>query len=257
MRPAPNVAWNLFLAVIPVALAFAIARGARRDMREAGRIRWGLWLPLGVVWLAFLPNSCYLLTEWRQLLRDADPEPALHAVAAEPGGAGGLLRRHRLLPPLQRRGPARLLPGRLAARPPDPTPPGLGRGRAAPSDLPALRPGRLSGTDLGPVQLLGSGPPRPPGGGAGDDRRHPRPSGAPGLPPRLRGGPLAFLCRLRCLDGRPGLASGTPRPHETERTQRTSCTRRARTAPRGGRAREGLTPCSCMNPPSTAASSAA
>ena len=65
MRPAPNVAWNLFLAVIPVLLAFAIARGARRDIRETGRIRWGLWLPLGVVWLAFLPNSCYLLTEWR------------------------------------------------------------------------------------------------------------------------------------------------------------------------------------------------
>ena len=65
MRPASNVAWNLLLAVIPVALAFAIARGARRDMRETGRIRWGLWLPLGLVWLAFLPNSCYLLTEWR------------------------------------------------------------------------------------------------------------------------------------------------------------------------------------------------
>ena len=65
MRPVPNVAWNLFLAVIPVVLAFAIARGARRDIRETGRIRWGLWLPLGVVWLAFLPNSCYLLTEWR------------------------------------------------------------------------------------------------------------------------------------------------------------------------------------------------
>ena len=65
MRPAPNVAWNLFLAVIPVVLAFAIARGARRDIRETDRIRWGLWLPLGVVWLAFLPNSCYLLTEWR------------------------------------------------------------------------------------------------------------------------------------------------------------------------------------------------
>jgi uncharacterized membrane protein len=67
MRPAPNVAWNLFLAVIPVVLAFAIARGARRDM-QGGRIRWGLWLPLGLVWLAFLPNSCYLLTEWRHYL---------------------------------------------------------------------------------------------------------------------------------------------------------------------------------------------
>ena len=75
MRPAPNVAWNLLLAVIPVALAFAIARGARRDMRADGRIRWGLWLPLGLVWLLFLPNSCYLLTEWRHFLDTLTQSP--------------------------------------------------------------------------------------------------------------------------------------------------------------------------------------
>ena len=68
MRPAPNVAWNLFLALIPVVLAFTIARGARQDMREGGHVRWVRWLPLAVVWLAFLPNSCYLLTEWRHYL---------------------------------------------------------------------------------------------------------------------------------------------------------------------------------------------
>lgn len=75
IRPAPNVAWNLLLAVIPVALAFAIARGARRDMRAHDRIRWGLWLPLGLVWLAFLPNSCYLLTEWRHFLDTLTQSP--------------------------------------------------------------------------------------------------------------------------------------------------------------------------------------
>jgi uncharacterized membrane protein len=69
LRPPTSVVWNLFLAVIPVILAFTLARGARRDMRETGHIRWGLWLPLGVVWLAFLPNSCYLLTEWRHFLQ--------------------------------------------------------------------------------------------------------------------------------------------------------------------------------------------
>ncbi len=68
LRPATSVLWNLFLALVPVVLAFALARGARRDMRRTGRIRWGLWLPLGLVWLAFLPNSCYLLTEWRHFL---------------------------------------------------------------------------------------------------------------------------------------------------------------------------------------------
>jgi len=68
MRPIPNVIWNLFLAVLPVMLAFAIARGARRDRRTTGHIRWGLWGPLAFVWLIFLPNSCYLLTEWRHYL---------------------------------------------------------------------------------------------------------------------------------------------------------------------------------------------
>ncbi len=68
MRPLENVLWNLFLAAVPVALAFGIARGARREMRATGKIRWGLWLPLALVWLAFLPNTCYLLTEWRHYL---------------------------------------------------------------------------------------------------------------------------------------------------------------------------------------------
>ena len=68
MRPEQAVIWNLFLAVIPVCLAFVIARGARREMRATGQIRWGIWLPLLLVWLIFLPNSCYLLTEWRHYL---------------------------------------------------------------------------------------------------------------------------------------------------------------------------------------------
>ena len=65
MRPVPNVLWNLFLAVVPVVLAFAIARGVRRERQNTGTVQWLLWGPLALVWLAFLPNSCYLLTEWR------------------------------------------------------------------------------------------------------------------------------------------------------------------------------------------------
>ena len=61
---------NLALAFVPVALAFAIARGARRDIQTMGRVRWGLWLPLLALWLLFLPNTCYLLTEWRHYLCD-------------------------------------------------------------------------------------------------------------------------------------------------------------------------------------------
>lgn len=80
LRPPTSVLWNLFLAVIPVVLAFVIAHGARRDMRATGRIRWGLWLPLGLVWLIFLPNSCYLLTEWRHYLETLTRSP-LYATA--------------------------------------------------------------------------------------------------------------------------------------------------------------------------------
>lgn len=68
MRPAPNVVWNLLLALIPVGLAFAIARGVRGDRHTMGRVRWAVWGPLALVWLVFLPNSCYLLTEWRHYL---------------------------------------------------------------------------------------------------------------------------------------------------------------------------------------------
>ncbi len=85
MRPAPNVVWNLFLALIPVALAFVIARGARGEMRATGRIRWQVWLPLAFVWLVFLPNSCYLLTEWRHYLDTLTGSP-LFAEAHHSGG---------------------------------------------------------------------------------------------------------------------------------------------------------------------------
>ena len=64
-----RVGWNLFLAAIPVGLGYGLAwgLGGRGKTR-----RLPLWvcLPLGVAWLAFLPNTCYLLTEWRHLLLD-------------------------------------------------------------------------------------------------------------------------------------------------------------------------------------------
>jgi len=68
-----SVLWivgNLFLAFLPVALAFGIARGLGRDLAAPRRVRWGLWLPLLALWLLFLPNTCYLLTEWRHFLCD-------------------------------------------------------------------------------------------------------------------------------------------------------------------------------------------
>jgi len=51
--PTRFLAWNLFLAWVPLgaALWFVVARR-----------RWGRWL-LGGVWLAFLPNAPYLVTD--------------------------------------------------------------------------------------------------------------------------------------------------------------------------------------------------
>jgi len=55
--------WNVFLAVIPVVLAYAVVQATRLQIRRAIRIP--LSLALSLMWLAFLPNTCYLLTEWR------------------------------------------------------------------------------------------------------------------------------------------------------------------------------------------------
>jgi len=49
--------WNLFLAWIPVVAAVAVYDMQRRGI-GAGRL-----LPLGLVWLLFLPNAPYLLTD--------------------------------------------------------------------------------------------------------------------------------------------------------------------------------------------------
>jgi uncharacterized membrane protein len=63
VRPLHNVLWNLFLAVLPVLLAFVIAHYLRRGLKSA-RAEFGMAL-LYVAWAGFLPNTCYLLTEWR------------------------------------------------------------------------------------------------------------------------------------------------------------------------------------------------
>lgn len=51
--PSRFLLWNLFLAWIPLVAAFGFAAVRRR----------GWLLPLGIVWLAFLPNAPYLLTD--------------------------------------------------------------------------------------------------------------------------------------------------------------------------------------------------
>lgn len=70
------VLWNVFLAVIPVVAAYTLSYGVSRWTVRKHIVPWWVWLPLGAVWLAFLPNTCYLLTEWRHFLFD-DPMPDL------------------------------------------------------------------------------------------------------------------------------------------------------------------------------------
>jgi uncharacterized membrane protein len=71
------VLWNLFLAVIPVVLSMMIFKGIRRDRRE-GRVRWIVWLPALAVWFLFLPNTCYLVTEWRHFMEPLLKTPGLY-----------------------------------------------------------------------------------------------------------------------------------------------------------------------------------
>jgi uncharacterized membrane protein len=57
--------WNLSLAAIPVVAARMMIAAERSPI--GGRRTFSLVL-IGVVWMAFLPNSCYLMTEWRHFL---------------------------------------------------------------------------------------------------------------------------------------------------------------------------------------------
>lgn len=67
--PYGHTLWNLFLAAIPLVLAWALAWGLGRQGKKRNLPRFVNCI-LAAVWLAFLPNTCYLLTEWRHLLFD-------------------------------------------------------------------------------------------------------------------------------------------------------------------------------------------
>ena len=67
-----GVVWNGMLAVMPVGAGYALRSVlGRRPLRVTGCI---LALALGLVWFIFLPNTCYLLTEWRHYLETIDSQ---------------------------------------------------------------------------------------------------------------------------------------------------------------------------------------
>lgn len=57
--------WNVFLAILPIFLAW----GTVWALRQKNRPLWlGIGLLLGIAWLLFLPNTSYLLTGWRHFV---------------------------------------------------------------------------------------------------------------------------------------------------------------------------------------------
>ncbi len=69
----PGVLWNVFLAVLPLFFALTLTEVVERYRKAGKSCPVALWLPLGLLWFAFLPNACYLLTEWRHFLFEAFP----------------------------------------------------------------------------------------------------------------------------------------------------------------------------------------
>jgi len=74
VRPFANVIWNLFLAFIPVVLAAILARAIVAF--KSVTIRAAVLIAVMPVWLVFLPNTCYLFTEWRHYLETLEATDA-------------------------------------------------------------------------------------------------------------------------------------------------------------------------------------
>ena len=70
--PLANLRLNTSLALIPVALAYAMLWVYRLKINKV--VRNSILITLGLAWLAFLPNTCYLLTEWRHFFFTVDQQ---------------------------------------------------------------------------------------------------------------------------------------------------------------------------------------
>lgn len=78
--------WNLFLAAIPAVAAWFFVRAAERRSSTVGQVAWF------AIWLAFLPNAPYIVTDFMHL----DPRPPIPlwydiALLASCAGTGLLL----------------------------------------------------------------------------------------------------------------------------------------------------------------------
>lgn len=67
-----NVLWNGMLAGIPIVVAYALRWVLSKRPNSFGL--YATATGLAVIWFVFLPNTCYLLTEWRHFLRMLDSQ---------------------------------------------------------------------------------------------------------------------------------------------------------------------------------------
>jgi uncharacterized membrane protein len=68
--PVANLPLNTSLALIPVALAYVMLWVYK--LRAPRVLRRTVLVALALPWIAFLPNTCYLLTEWRHFMFTVD-----------------------------------------------------------------------------------------------------------------------------------------------------------------------------------------
>lgn len=61
----------MFLATIPVVIAYPLAAGIEKYTLKRHSVPWIVWLLPFIAWFSFVPNTCYLLTEWRHFIFDA------------------------------------------------------------------------------------------------------------------------------------------------------------------------------------------
>jgi uncharacterized membrane protein len=71
VQPVSWILWNMSLSAIPVGLAYLWTYCIGRYSLKRKGIHWLAFTPLIVMWILFLPNTCYLLTEWRHFLFDS------------------------------------------------------------------------------------------------------------------------------------------------------------------------------------------
>lgn len=78
------ILWNCWLALIPAILGYVVGEVGTRATRAGSALLWAAFVIVACVWMAFLPNTCYLITEWRHFLDQIDRHHLYERSGAEP-----------------------------------------------------------------------------------------------------------------------------------------------------------------------------